>query len=144
MKPQLPNMSQLQNREKKIKKRQQQNFNRQHKATNLKLLRKGYTVWLPDRKCKGIVIQKRAPRSYVVQTDQQGTYRQNCKMLLPLPSVEKTIKPNTNTSKTPNNAKQPVVAIPIEQHYTSRHPENHQVTKTRSGRISKPPECYTS
>ena len=54
-------------------------------------------------------------------------------MLLPLPSVEKTIKPNTNTSKTPNNAKQPVVAIPIEQHSTSRHPENHQVTKTRSG-----------
>ena len=28
MKPQLSNMSQLQNREKKIKKRQQQNFNR--------------------------------------------------------------------------------------------------------------------
>ena len=49
-------MSQLQNREKKIKKIQQQNFNRQHKATNLKPLSKGDTVWLPDRKCKGIVI----------------------------------------------------------------------------------------
>ena len=64
-------MSQVQNREKKIKKRQQQNFYRQHKA-NLKPLSKGDTVWLPDRKCKGIVIQNYAPRSYVVQTDEQG------------------------------------------------------------------------
>ena len=91
----------------------------------MKPLSKGDTVWLPDRKCKGIVIQKYAPRSYVVQTDELGTCRRNCKMLLPLPSVEKTIKPNMNTSKRPNNAKQPVVAIPIEQHSTSRHPENH-------------------
>ena len=65
-------------------------------------------------------------------------------MLLPLPSVEKTIKPNTNTSKTPNNAKRPVVAIPIEQYSTLQDPENHQVTKTRSGHIFKPPERYTS
>ena len=101
-------------------------------------------MWLPDRKCKGIVIQKYAPRSYVVQTDEQGTYRRHHKKLLPLPSVEKTIKPNTNTNKTPNNAKQPVIAIEIKQHLTSQHPESHQVTQTRSGCVSKPPECYTS
>ena len=106
MKPRLPNMSQLQSREKKIKKRQQQNFNRWHKATNLKPLKKGDTVWLPDRKHNGIVIQNYAPRSYVVQTGEQGhTYKRNRKMLLPLLSVEKTIKPNTNKSKTPNNVK---------------------------------------
>ena len=69
MKPQLPKMSQLQNRE-KIKKRQQRNFNRRHKATKLKPLSKVDTVWLPDRKCKGTVIQKYAPRSYVVQTEE--------------------------------------------------------------------------
>ena len=55
-KSQLPNMSQLQNRERKIKKRQQQNFNRWHKATNLTPLRKGDAVWFPDRKRKGIVV----------------------------------------------------------------------------------------
>ena len=107
-------MSQLQNREKKIKKRQQQNFNRWYKATNLKPLSKGDTVWLPDRKCTGIIIENYAPRLYVVQTDEQETYRRNRNMLLPLPFVEKTIKPNTNKSKTPNNAKQPLVAIPTE------------------------------
>ena len=145
MKPQLPKMSQLQNREKKIKKRQQQNFNRRHKATNLKPLSKGDTVWLPDRKCKGTVTQNYALKSHVVQTNEQGTNRhaQNCKMLLPLPSVEKTIKPNTNTSETLNNIKRPVVTIPIEQHPTSQHPENHQVTKTRSGCVSKPTERYS-
>ena len=139
-------MSQLQNTEKKIKKRQQQNLNRQYKATNLKPLRKGDTVQLPDRKCKGTVIQNYASRSCVARTDEQGTYRRNCKKLLrlPLPFVGKTIKPNTNTSKTLNKAKRPVVAIPIEEHPTSQHPENHQVTKTRSERVSKPPESYTS
>ena len=65
-------------------------------------------------------------------------------MLLPLPSVEKVIEPNMNTSKITNNAKWPVVAIPIKQHSTSQHPQNHQVTKTRSGHVSKPPEHYTS
>ena len=130
-------MLQLQNREKKIKKIQQQNFNRQHKATNLKPLNKGDTVWLLDRKCnlKGIVIQKCASRSYVRQTDEQGTLRQNCKMLLQLPSEEKVIKPNMNTSKTPNNAQQPVVVIPKEQHPISQNPKNHQVTKIRSGHV---------
>ena len=144
MKPQLPNMSQLQNKENKIKKRQQKHFNRRHKATNLKPLRKGDNVWLPDRKCKGIVIQNYAPRSYVVQTEEQGTYRRNRKMLLPLPSVEKTVKPTINKSNSPNNAKRQVVTIPIEQHPASQQPENNQVTQTRSGRVSKPPEHYTS
>ena len=40
--------------------------------------------------------------------------------------------------------KQPVVVTSIEQHPTSQHPENHQVSKTRSGHVFKPPECYTS
>ena len=35
MKPQLPNMARLQGKEKKIKRRQHQNFNTRHKATNL-------------------------------------------------------------------------------------------------------------
>ena len=78
--------------------------------------------------------------TYVVQTDEQGIYRQNRKMLLQLPSVEKTVEPNTNINNTLNNAKRPVVAIPIEQHRTLQQPENNQVTKTRSGRVSKLPE----
>ena len=44
MKPQLPNTSQLQTKKRLIKKRQQQNFDQRHKATNLKPLQKGETV----------------------------------------------------------------------------------------------------
>ena len=105
-------------------------------------MRKGDTVWLPNRKCKGIVIHNCAPRTYVIQTDEQGTHRQNC-IPFPLPSVEKTVKPNTNTINLANDPKWPVVAIPIEQYPTSQHPENNQVTQTRCGCISKPPEHYT-
>ena len=60
-------------------------------------------------------------------TDKQGTYRQNHKILLPLPSVEITIKPSTNISNTPNNAKQSEVVIPIKQHPLLQQPENNQV-----------------
>ena len=65
-------------------------------------------------------------------------------MLLPLLSVEKTVEPTTNINNTPNNAKRPMVAIPIEQYRTLQQPENNQLAQTTSGRVSKPPECYTS
>ena len=65
-------------------------------------------------------------------------------MVLPLPSTKKTVEPNTNIKNTPNNAKRPVVANPIEQCHTLQQPENNQVTQTRSRHVSKPPECYTS
>lgn len=44
MKPQLPNSSKLQSRETQIKKRQQQNFDKHHKATDLTPLQKGDSV----------------------------------------------------------------------------------------------------
>ena len=48
-------------------------------------------------------------------------------MLLPLPSVEKIVKPSTNIRNTSNNAKQPMVAIPIEQHPPIQQPDDNQV-----------------
>ena len=93
MQPQLPNSSKLQTKGKQLKKRQQQNFDQRHKATNLKPLHKGDGVWLSDRKSKGTVIKNCAPRSYIVQTDDQTTYRRNCKMLLPLPPTQKVVEP---------------------------------------------------
>ena len=75
MKPQLPNNSQLQPRERHIKKRQQHNFDQRHKATNLTPLKMGESEWLSDRKSKGTVIKNCAPRSYIVRTDDQWIYR---------------------------------------------------------------------
>ena len=72
MKPQLPNTSQLQTKEKQLKKRQQQNFDQRHKASNLKPLKEGDNVWLPDKNMNGTVIKNCGPRSYIVQTDNKG------------------------------------------------------------------------
>ena len=146
MKPQLPNTSQLQTKERDIKKRQQQNFNQRHKATNLKPLQKGDKVWLTDRKEKGTVLGKSATRSYIVQTEDQGTYRRNRKMIIPMPSVDcKVLKSNEQVTPKYTIAKQshrPVVAIPIQQHQTPPKANNAQIIQTRSGRISKPPERF--
>ena len=147
MKPQLPKVSRLQTKDKQIKKRQQQNFDQRHKATNLKPLQKGDRVWLSDRKTKGTVVNSCAPRSYIIQTDDQGTYRRNRKMLLPLPSTKETTTPKTTDTVTPNVTNllhRPMVAIPIEQCPNPQPAGNTQVTQTRSGRISKPPDRYTN
>ena len=143
MQPQLPNSLKLQTKGKQLKNRQQQNFDQRHKATNLKPLQKGDSVWLSDRKSKGTVIKICASRSYIVQTDDQATYRQNRKILLPLPPTQKVVEPRTSEQVTPDTAKlpcRPMVAIPCP---SPRPTENtHQVTHTRSGCVSKPPDRY--
>ena len=56
------------------------------------------------QKMLSIVIHNCAPRIYVIQTDEQETHRQNC-IPFPLPSVEKTVKPNTNKIISANDPK---------------------------------------
>jgi len=66
-------------------------------------------------------------------------------MLVLLPSDDKTVKPKVPI--TPSMQKplhRPVVAIPIKQHSNTDQSENSQFTQTRSGRVSKPPERFTS
>ena len=45
LKPQLPNISQLRTKETKLKKRQQRNFDKRHKASDLNPLKEGDNVW---------------------------------------------------------------------------------------------------
>lgn len=145
MKPQLPDAIRLQSKDEKIKKRQKRNFDQRHQATDLKPLQKVERVWIPDRKSEGTVtvIGNCAPRSYIVETDHQGTYRRNRKMLLPLLSVQKTTKPKMSiTTETAKPLHCPVVVIRIVQPPATQQAENSQFTQTRSGRISKPPDCY--
>ena len=110
-----------------------------------KSLKEGDNLWVPDRKTNGTVVKNCAPRSYIVQTDNQETYRRNRKMLVPLSSDGKTVKPNVPI--TPNISKplhRPVITIPIGQHLNTGQSENNQFTQTKSGRVSKPPEHFTS
>ena len=84
---QLPNQTQLREEEQKAKQHQKNNFDRRHKSRNLKPLKKGETVWMSDRKESGTVINKVAPRSYLVKTT-GGEYRRNRKCLIPLSVTE--------------------------------------------------------
>ena len=84
LQPKLPNHSTLRKKEDEIRKRQQKNFDRRHKAKTLEPLLPGETVWIPDHSTTGIVTNEIAPRSYNVQTA-TGQYRRNRRHIIPLP-----------------------------------------------------------
>lgn len=77
LKPKLPNVKLIQKRELNNKKKQKQNFDRRHRARNLRQLKPGNNVWLKDQKCPGVVKTcLDLPRSYVIKT-QEGDVRRN-------------------------------------------------------------------
>ena len=64
LQPKLPNHNALRKKEGEIRKRQQHNLNRRHKAKALEPLLPGETVWIPDRNTTGTVTKEAASRSY--------------------------------------------------------------------------------
>ena len=100
LKPKLPNGQDLRKKETQIKQRQKQNFDLRHKASDLKPLKKGDEIWLPDRKEKGTIVKPQGTRSYVVESENQSMYRRNRKMILPMPSQKKS---NVETPKANSN-----------------------------------------
>ena len=123
--PQLPNQTELTEKEQKAKQHQKKNFDRRHKSRNLKPLKEGETVWMSDRKESGTVIRKVAPRSYLVQTT-EGEYRRNRKCLIPLSVTAPTVNIGL-----PDEEPRPVAD-------TSK--DTSMSGTTRSGRQSKPPD----
>ena len=120
--PCLPRKSLVKEKEEKIRERQQKNFNNHHRARQLGSLQTGEQVYIPDNSSEGIVLEEPSPRSYVVQTP-NGTYRRNRRHLLPLPS-DNDSQSNTNISTEDND----VESLPSN------------TCRTKSGRLSRPPE----
>ena len=116
--PSIPPKSVVKEKEIKIRDRQQKNFNSHHRASPLKSLKSGNLVYIPDNAREGTVVEESSPRSYIVQTP-EGTYRRNRRHLVPLP--------NASNSENTNNVLDTPDRLP-------------GVLRTRSGRISKPPD----
>ena len=116
--PSIPPKSVVKEKEIKIRDRQQKNFNSHHRASPLKSLKSGNLVYIPDNAREGTVGEESSPRSCIVQTP-EGTYRRNRRHLMPLP--------NASNSKNINNVPDTPDRLP-------------GVLRTRSGRISKPPD----
>ena len=115
--PSIPSKFLVKGKEVKIRDRQQKNFNKYHHASPLKLLKSGDLVYIPDNERQGTIIEESSTRSYTVQTP-EGTYRRNRRHLVPLPTTE---------NDTEAEANDPPDILP------------DGVSRTRSGRISKPP-----
>ncbi len=84
LKPQVPDLKSLKEREERLKTRQQSNFDRYHGVRELPPLWPGQKVWMPDRETEAQVVQEAGTRSYEVQTS-DGTYRRNRRALVQLP-----------------------------------------------------------
>jgi len=67
-----PNNIDLRKKDTQIKQRQKQTFDL--RCTDLKPLKKGDEVCLPDRKEKGTIVKSQSTRSSVVKSESQGTY----------------------------------------------------------------------
>ena len=115
--PSIPPMFLVKGKEVMIRERQHKNFNKYHRASPLKLLKSGDLVYIPDNERQGTIIEESSTRSYTVQTP-EGTYRRYRRQLVPLPTTE------NNTEAEAND-----------------HPDilPDGVSRTKSGRISKPP-----
>ena len=107
----------------RIREKQQDNFNNYHQARQLKPLQLGEQMYIPDNSTEGTVIEESSTHSYIVQTP-GGTYRRNRRQLLALPPMTNNTEQNTqrqDASETPQS-------LPSD------------ACRTRSGRISKPPD----
>ena len=99
--------------------RQKNNFDQHHRAKTLEPLLPGETVWLPDHSSSGKVVEQTAPRSFVVQTS-EGVYRRNRRDIISMP-----------------------VSDPEDSGEAGSQPAtDSNTTRTRSGRMSKPPDRF--
>ena len=134
LQPKLPNHNALRKKEGEIRKRQQNSFNRRHKAKALEPLLPGETIWIPDRNTTGTVTKEAASRSYKIQTE-SGQYRCNRRHIIPLPAQPDITSADTTDANT-------------ELHSDRSEPSDNQqdsgYTRTQSGRVSKPPTRFIS
>ena len=125
--PKLPSSTVLKRKEKEIKDKQKKNFDRHHRATNLKPLQPGDTVWIQGSDSEGRVMEQSNPRSYIVETPDGSSIRRNRRHLVPMPNSETS---ESQTDESTNNSE------------NENQSTNDSAIKTRSGRISKPPVRY--
>ena len=85
----VPKERVVREKERKLKKRNNKNFDRQHKARDLQPLQLGDTVLVPENQSDGTVVEQLNTWLYTVRV-QGGTIRRNCRDLVALPESDST------------------------------------------------------
>ena len=105
------------------------NFDSRHDARELKPLSPGDTVWIAERDASGTVVrQENSPRSYTVRERDGGTLQRNRRDLVIMPrpaEPEQQQEAESSPNETDRNSS-----------------DNGNAVRTRSGRVSKPPQKY--
>ena len=110
---------------------QKRNFDHHHRARSLEPLLPGETVWLPDNASDGKVVEKTAPRSYVVQTP-TGRFRRNLRHIVPMPAH---IGDQADSATPPTSLENSSPITP-----SSNDPN---IVRTRSGWASRPSDRFS-
>ncbi|KAJ8366288.1 hypothetical protein AAFF_G00363110 [Aldrovandia affinis] len=77
LKPACADMENLKRKEQRYRQKQQQNYNRRHRAHDMPHLQPGDHVWVKDMLQRGTVVSTAdTPRSYLIETP-RGTLRRN-------------------------------------------------------------------
>ena len=126
---QPPECCKAQKEGEKDENRMKRNFDKRHGAKNLKPLNPGDMVWIPEREAGGTVEKESNTRSYTVRTG-DGMLRRNRRNLI-LMSNTTEAQQSTNTESS--------LADQSDQNQVE-NPSPTDGTKTRSGRVSKPPD----
>lgn len=124
--PQIPDYSQLREKEERAREKQKATFDTRHRSQLLEPLLPGEEVWIADQKTQGTVVRQAAPRSYTVETP-GGMLRRNRRHLNRSP-------PEGPTVELPGDQ---ATASVCDQTPT---PSPEGTVQTRSGRLSAPPE----
>ena len=131
--PRWPNIRVFRREERLGKKRQEQRYNRRHRARHLPDMRPGQSVWLPTENVQGTVIDHAAgPRSYVVRTD-YGLLRRNRSHL------RETYQPETHAVERTNDPVETENQADAVQPAARAQNSESTTYVTSSGRLSRPP-----
>ena len=141
--PSWPQMAQL-NQKNNIKEKQKHYFNQHHRFQQLPEVSQGQTVWTPDRKENGEVVDKRmTPRSYVVKTPTTAVHRNRRHLILsssPVKgnSVKEGLTPHPPL--TPKPVQSSDTPDEISKDSTEQNNLSNNTVQTKSGRVVKPPK----
>ena len=100
---------------------------------DLQPLQPGDTVWIPENKSEGTIVEQSDPRSYTMRV-QNGTIRRNRRDLIVLPDPRESVSPEEQNSD--GNGQEQTQ----DDRNTDTTSSETGTRKTRSGRTSKPPE----
>ena len=137
-------MSQFHQKNNDIKEKQNHYFDQHHKQ--LPELSQGQTVWIPDHKGNGEVVDKHMTSwSYVVKTP-TPTVRRNSRHLIPSSTPVKGNSVKEGLIPHPPLIPKPVQSSDtpdeISKYSTKQNNLNNNTVQTKSGRVVQPPKRF--